>query len=95
MINRIQNESAWLALIERYKDNWELAAKELLDIELTPHQAKIINAIKNTGAKVTATTPHGIGETSIVAVISILQTILYSCSRTVVVSPAVNDSRET
>ena len=47
MINRIQNESAWLALIERYKDNWELAAKELLDIELTPHQAKIINAIKN------------------------------------------------
>ncbi|HAX4327097.1 TPA: hypothetical protein JZE51_004863, partial [Escherichia coli] len=89
MINRIQNESAWLALIERYKDNWELAAKELLDIELTPHQAKIINAIKNTGAKVTATTPHGIGETSIVAVISILQTILYSCSRTVVVSPAI------
>ncbi|MEW9717884.1 hypothetical protein AB3H31_00285 [Escherichia coli] len=71
MINRIQNESAWLALIERYKDNWELAAKELLDIELTPHQAKIINAIKNTGAKITATTPHGIGETSIVAVISI------------------------
>lgn len=95
MINRIQNESAWLALIERYKDNWELAAKELLDIELTPHQAKIINAIKNTGAKVTATTPHGIGETSIVAVISILQTILYSCSRTVVVSPAINDSRKT
>lgn len=93
MTNRIQNEPAWLALIEQYKDNWELAAKELLDIELTPHQAKIINAIKNTGAKVTATTPHGIGETSIVAVISILQTILYSCSRTVVVSPAINDSR--
>ena len=67
----------------------------MLDIELTPHQAKIINAIKNTGAKVTATTPHGIGETSIVAVISILQTILYSCSRTVVVSPAINDSRKT
>ncbi|EHW3106906.1 hypothetical protein K3E28_001612 [Escherichia coli] len=95
MTNRIQNEPAWLALIEQYKDNWELAAKELLDIELTPHQAKIINAIKNTGAKVTATTPHGIGETSIVAVISILQTILYSCSRTVVVSPAINDSRKT
>ncbi|MDR6019998.1 hypothetical protein [Escherichia coli] len=52
MTNRIQNEPAWLALIEQYKDNWELAAKELLDIELTPHQAKIINAIKNTGAKV-------------------------------------------
>ncbi len=40
MINRIQNESAWLALIERYKDNWELAAKELLDIELTTSSSK-------------------------------------------------------
>ncbi|STJ32108.1 Uncharacterised protein [Escherichia coli] len=42
MTNRIQNEPAWLALIEQYKDNWELAAKELLDIELTLIKQKLL-----------------------------------------------------
>nr|DAH59123.1 MAG TPA: Terminase large subunit [Caudoviricetes sp.] len=88
--SNIYKDPRWLSLVEKYKDNWVLAAKELFDIDLSHQQQQIVEAIQPNNAKATVTTPHGIGRPQVLAVISTLYTIMYPDSRTVIVYPKSN-----
>ncbi|EFO2898675.1 hypothetical protein CJC78_19735, partial [Escherichia coli] len=88
--SNIYKDPRWLSLVEKYKDNWVLAAKELFDIDLSHQQQQIVEAIQPNNAKATVTTPYGIGRPQVLAVISTLYTIMYPDSRTVIVYPKSN-----
>ncbi|WP_407236904.1 hypothetical protein [Escherichia coli] len=75
--SNIYKDPRWLSLVEKYKDNWVLAAKELFDIDLSHQQQQIVEAIQPNNAKATVTTPYGIGRPQVLAVISTLYTIMY------------------
>ncbi len=90
----IYNDPRWLSLVEKYQDNWVLAAKELFNINLSHQQQQIVEAIQPNNAKATVTTPHGIGRAPVLAVISVLYTIMYPESRTVIVYPRADTCRE-
>ncbi|WP_252397892.1 hypothetical protein [Escherichia coli] len=66
--SNIYKDPRWLSLVEKYKDNWVLAAKELFDIDLSHQQQQIVEAIQPNNAKATVTTPHGIGRPQVLAV---------------------------
>lgn len=40
--SNIYKDPRWLSLVEKYKDNWVLAAKELFDIDLSHQQQQIV-----------------------------------------------------
>ncbi len=49
--SNIYKDPRWLSLVEKYKDNWVLAAKELFDIDLSHQQQQIVEAIQPNNAK--------------------------------------------
>ncbi|ELB6352582.1 hypothetical protein RH380_003399 [Escherichia coli] len=83
----------WRELVSKYSHDWALAAEELMGVKLTHQQKLIVEAIQQKGSAVSVTTPEGIGQKTVIAIISILYTILMPESKTVIVSPKFYNCR--
>lgn len=83
----------WRELVSKYSNDWVLAAEELMGVKLTHQQKLIVEAIQQKGSSVTVTTPKGIGQKTVMAIISILYTILMPESKTLIVSPRFYNCR--
>ncbi|HFP0389635.1 TPA: hypothetical protein ACHK8R_001803, partial [Escherichia coli] len=60
----------WRELVSQYSHDWILAAEDLMGVKLTHQQKLIVEAIQQKGSAVTVTTPEGIGQNTVMAIIS-------------------------
>ncbi|MFI8014917.1 hypothetical protein ACIEGK_28030 [Citrobacter freundii] len=83
----------WQALSDKYQGNWTLAMKDLFGIEATHQQEKVLLSaeVKSSSTSVAVAT-NGVGYIELVAVITILRTILYRDSRVIITGYGISQT---
>lgn len=77
----------WTDFLEKYGDNPELFATEVLEIDLMPHQREILRAVGKKKRRIAMRSGHRVGKTMLLAIISIWHLVTKYPQKTIITAP--------
>lgn len=85
-VKSIRSDPRWIALVEKYRYNWIDAPVALFGVEPTFQQLELLRAAQVEGCRVTTTSGHGVGKSSITAIIALMYMLFFSGARVVLIA---------
>lgn len=85
-IRSITADPRWLQLAIRFRRDWVAAAKVLFDVDITHHQYELLSASQQNGCRVSVSSGHGTGKSSIIAIVVLLFMLFFIDARVVLIA---------
>lgn len=92
-IKSILNDPRWIEFVIRYRYNWGLFLTEQVEKPPTPQQAPIVQAMQQTGARVTVSSGHGTGKSDSCGSMFIVFMVCFPQARGVVIANSRQQAR--